>query len=101
LGEPYADTLNVYIDPVTGEVKLVKATPAYAPTLVPVGEGEVRVPSASALYAQTLQAARSWRSDAYLKRPIGEFRLAADPESWTFHFNAYSTSDPAYWTRSI
>jgi hypothetical protein len=95
-GEPYADTLDVYVDPVTGEVNLVESRAAYAPTLVPVGDGDLRVPSASGLYDQVLEVARSWRSDAYLARPYGEFRLAADPEPWTFLVYAYSPFDPAY-----
>jgi hypothetical protein len=96
-GEPFADSLDVYVDPVTGEVKEAEFKAAYAPTLVPVGRGEARVPSARDLYGPALEAARSWRSDAYLTRPGGEFRLAADPEPWTFEFNAYSSLDTAYW----
>ena len=96
-GEPFADSLDVYVDPVTGEVKEAEFKAAYAPTVVPGGWGEARVPSARDLYGPALEAARSWRSDAYLTRPGGEFRLAADPEPWTFGFDAYSSLDTANW----
>jgi hypothetical protein len=97
LGDLFGDTLEMIIDPVTGEVKEAGIDKAYAPTLVPVGQGEVRVPSARSFYPQMLEIARSWRPDAYLSGPRIGFKLAADPEPWSIRFSAYSPSDPSAW----
>ncbi|MFV2045524.1 MAG: hypothetical protein ACC700_20110, partial [Anaerolineales bacterium] len=95
IGQPWEANIDIYVDPLTGEILDTQVEEAFEPDVVEVGDGDVRVPSAHAYYEEALAAARGWRSDAYLNLPDLTFKLAADPNPWKLAYRANSPTDEA------
>lgn len=99
IGQPWEANIDVYVDPLTGEILDTHVDEAFEPDVVEVGDGDVRVPSAHEYYEEALEAAREWRSDAYLNLPDLTFKLQADPNPWKLAYRANSPTDEAVYLR--
>ncbi|MCH8094648.1 MAG: hypothetical protein IH953_08645 [Chloroflexi bacterium] len=97
IGQPWEANIDIYVDPLTGDILETQVDEAFEPDVVEVGDGDVRVPSAHEYYEEALEAAREWRPDAYLSLSDLSFKLEADPNPWKLRYRANSpTTETVY-----